>query len=806
MRNYFVYCIVSIVSFTCFHISAQNPCQQGKAAQAGLYYNRENLRSDTFNILKYTISLELGTSSAQQIKGNTQIRFAPKINGRTFIRFDLLKLVVDSVKENNQLRTYTYNDTVLKINFAAPKNTTDTSVFTVYYGGTPLIDATGWGGFYFNNTQGAQYAYNLGVGFGAKPHNYGRVWFPCFDNFVEKSKYEFFITTDLARKAHCNGQMVSDQVSGSNRVRHWVMNEEIPSYLAQVNAADYQQVNWTVNTLTGVKPITLVANALDTTAMKAGFVNLKNCIAGFENYFGPYRFNKFGYSLVPFNGGAMEHATNITYPRASAGVMADEYLYAHELSHHWWGDLVTCETPEDMWINEGMASYCADLFYEWQYGKAKAQDRIMSNHESLLHFLFKKEGWRSVSGVPHTLTYGSHVYEKGEDIAHTLRGYMGDSVFFASCKYVLQQKAFQNMNSNEFRDLLQTASGQSLSDYFTNWVFTTGWSHFAIDSVKYSQSSPSGSVIASVFLKQKMFGPAPLHSNVPLELSFFDDNWSRVKRKVVMSGATQSFTMVVPYQAAYTSLNFDGKINDASSHEYRTIKTTGYHYFAYGKLNMQVQSAGQDSSLLRIVHNFVRPDAFQNANGRRISDQHFWKIEGLMSPGFVAKTQFNYNGYKSTGGEFAYLDTLLTLVNGDSIALFYRNGAGYEWMREVNVTKTIVNAKSGYFSVDTLKLGEYAFASLSDLTAGLVKEKVDIQKMTVYPNPASNKVNVELSQAPFGPANIQIIALDGKVVHTQTYDATHVSVDLHGLAKGTYTIQIVQGKAQVLGTEKLIVD
>ena len=160
-----------------------------------------------FDILKYTINLEIGNFTTKDIKGNTQIRFAPKMNGKTFIRFDLLKLTIDSIKENSTLLTYTYNDTVVKVNFTAPKNTTDTSIFTVYYRGLPQGDPSGWGGFYFDNNGGNQYAYNLGVGFGAKPHNYGRVWFPCFDNFVERSKYEFNITNDSTRRAYCNGQL-----------------------------------------------------------------------------------------------------------------------------------------------------------------------------------------------------------------------------------------------------------------------------------------------------------------------------------------------------------------------------------------------------------------------------------------------------------------------------------------------------------------------------------------------------------------------------------------------------------------------
>ncbi|MEI8138187.1 MAG: M1 family aminopeptidase, partial [Bacteroidota bacterium] len=489
----------------------------------------------------------------------------------------------------------------------------DTSIFIVYYKGQPQGDPSGWGGFYFDNTGGAQYAYNLGVGFGAKPHNYGRVWFPCFDNFVERSKYEFNITNDSTRRAYCNGQLISDVVTLNKRTRKWVLNNEIPSYLASVAVANYRQVNWTISTLTGVKPITLAGVANDTTTMKNGFVNLPNCINGFENYFGPYKWNRFGYCLVPFNSGAMEHVTNIAYPRATIGNLGYEAdLMAHELSHHWWGDLITCETQEDMWINEGMATFSSYMFLEWKYGKAKYINSVKTEHDNLLHFLHKKEGgFRAISGVPHSLTYGDHVYKKGADVAHTLRGYMGDVAFFNGAKYVMQQNALKSLNSIEFRNLLQTSSGLNLTDFFSNWVLGGGWPHFAIDSVKYIQISPT-SYNAIVSLQQKTFGTTTLFLNVPLEVSFFKADWSVVTRTVNMNGASATFTVNIPYSPVYHALNYDSKISDATSHEIKTIKTVTNYNWPLGKVLLIVQNKGVDSSLIRVVHSYVKPDGFKN--------------------------------------------------------------------------------------------------------------------------------------------------------------------------------------------------
>lgn len=784
-------------------------CQQSKTNLTAIppYYCAENLRSDTFNIFKYFINLEIGNTNNKFIKGYTTVKFAPKQNNKTFIRFDLLKLTVDSIKEGSTLLTYTYNDTVIKVNFAAPKNLNDTSFISVYYHGLPQTDGSGWGGFYFDNSGSAQYAYNLGVGFDAKPHNYGRVWFPCFDNFTERSRYQFAITSDTARRAYCNGYLLSDVVTLPNRTRTWVMNDEIPTYLASVALANYRQVNWTVNTLSGPKPIILVAAAGDTTAMKNGFVNLPNCIAGFENYFGPYKWNRFGYCGVPFNSGAMEHATNIAYPRATFGSLAYEaQLMAHELSHHWWGDLITCETQEDMWINEGMASYSAFLFTEWQYGKPAYLIDYRAQHDGLLKQLHHNEGgFRAISGIPHNLTYGDHVYKKGSDVAHTLRSYLGDTLFFNACKYLMIQKANKTINSVEMRDLMQTSSGKNLTDFFNGWVFNGGWPHFAIDSVRVLQQS-AGSYTLSVGVKQKLYGAPNLFNNVPLEISFFKPDWTRTIQKINFSGAAQQYTFVLNYNPVYTILNYDTKIGDAVSVETRTFKTATAVTFNRARLRLTVTNVGSDSNFVYMAHNFVKPDAFKNNPANALlSNQHYWTVGGIWSNGFVAKARFTYDGNKANNLSYGYLDTLLARVNGDSIRLFYRKDAGDDWKMVKNFFKNTTTLKGGYIEIDTLKMGEYTFGNFGDTTAISVKElSKDAGKITLYPNPAKKFVNVDLKEMKHFYNRIDVLNAEGKEVYSVLSSDKLIKINTEHFAKGVYMVQVKDGPKTLI-TKKLII-
>jgi len=786
-------------------------CQFSKQLQAppGLYPCPENLRSDTIDILKYTINLEIGNATNKWINGNTVIRLAPKMNNIGFVRLDLLKLTIDSIKENNALLLYSYNDTILKVNFSALKNIGDTSNITVYYKGQPQGDASGWGGFYFDNHLGNQYAYNLGVGFSAKPHNYGRVWFPCFDNFVERSKYEFNITCDTTRRSYCNGQLVSDVISNNKRTRTWQMNYEIPTYLASVAVANYRQVNWTVNTLSGTKPITLAGVAADTVGMKNGFVNLKSCINGFENYYGPYKWNRFGYCLVPFNSGAMEHATNIAYPRAAIGSLTYEAeLMAHELSHHWWGDLITCETQEDMWINEGMATYSAYMFLEWQYGKNNYLNMVKTTHDNLLHFLHKQEGgFRPISGIPHSLTYGDHVYKKGADVAHTLRGYMGDTAFFNAIKYTMNQNQYKSINSIELRNLMQTSSGQSLTDFFNNWVLAGGWPHFSIDSVKYVQIGVNN-VDAIVSVKQKLYGAPSLYSNVPLELSFFKGDWSKVVKKVMMSGTNTTFTVNIPFSAVYCSLNFDSKINDATSFEYKTVKLATNYSWNLGKVYMPVKNKGADSSLIRVVHHYVKPDPFKsNPQNHRLGDQHYWSVEGMLSPGFHSKIRFNYDGNKTLGGTYSYLDTLLTAVNGDSVRVFYRANPADDWKLVKNCIRFVSGLRTGFIELDTMKLGEYTFGNSTDTATinSINQHEENFVSVKVFPNPVNHSFKINFNTNPSSDCTLTIMDVTGKEVLTKEISDKVNSVNVSSLSKGTYFVR-VEEQGHLLYAQKILVE
>lgn len=756
-------------------------------AQKHHHHNKAlNSRSDTIDILNYQINLDMTDMGNQQISGNCVVTFTPKLNGVNQIDLDLQSLTVDSVVYANNSISFTHNDTLINIPLPVTLNTSDTTDVTVYYHGSPQMDPSGWGGFYFSGN----YAFNLGVGFQDNPHNYGRVWFPCFDNFVERSTYEFNIISGNGAKAHCNGMLMSESViSGDTITRNWVMNEEIPTYLACIAVADYETVHQTFNGVNNPIPVELVARQSDTTNMKNSFINLNGALDAYELCYGPYEWNKIGFSLVPFSSGAMEHATNIAYPLAAAnGGLGLETLMAHEFSHHWWGDLVTCETAEDMWINEGMAVYSEHLFLEKIYDYQTSLDEIKTNHKEVLQFAHLDEnGFRAISGIPHQYTYGDHTYKKGASVAHSMRGYLGDSLFFYGLQSIINNYQFNHINAGQFRDELTTSTGYDMTNFFTDWVFAPGFSHFDIDSLKATPNGPNYD--ADIYIQQKLRGASNFHTNTPLEITFYDSNWNKHKDTIVVSGQYSTITVTgIPFSPTAYVLNQDNRINQArTDNEFiintpTTINNTPHSMIA----NITVNNLN-DSALLITQHHWVAPDSIKNnINNYRISTSRYWSFDGILPTNFSATARLIYDGRSASG----FLDLDLVPVNADSLILLYRESPKFDWEEYPYYTKTkIPNIAYGWVTIDSLLLGEYTFAN-SATAIGIDEVKNKTEAFKVYPNPSEEYFWIEpLNQSKIINQKFDIYDLSGKLIFSDLLNAK-TKVNTNNWKAGNYIISI----------------
>lgn len=793
-------------------------------------FNAANSRSDTIDILNYHIFLDISDIGSKTISGNCVVTFVPKKNNVSQLILDLEALMVSTVSVNNQNANFVQQGTQLKIELPQAFNPTDTVLANITYNGSPIQAQTGFGGFYFTST----YAYNLGVGIGIDPPAYGRVWFPCFDNFVEKSTYNFDITTASNNVALCNGALLEiDTLANSKKVFKWAMLQPIPSYLASVAVAPYMIYNQVFMGNNGSVPAQFGVLPADTTKLKQSFVNLEKCFQGFEKKYGTYQFNRVGYVFVPFNGGAMEHATNIAFPKAMInGTLTYEDIMAHEFSHHWWGNLMTCETPADMWLNEGWASYSEKLFFEYVYGKNKYKEKVRSNHLDVLENAHLSEGgFQALSPIPFEYTYGAHTYQKGADMAHTLRGYFNnnDSLFFDCLQNFLTEYAFKNANSNDFKDFLIQCSGiNAIQNYFDTWVFKGGFPHFSIDSIKTNANNE-----VAVFIRQKLYGATEYAQNVPLEITFFDQNFNKSTHTVSVSGECNVAKLNIDFTPTAALLDLNEQISDATIDNFVVLKTAQTHNFTDTKVSLATTALESDSALVQVTHHYVAPDRNTSPpTGYILSPNHYWSVQGMGN--VVGTLSFTYNAAAN-----GYLDAPLFSGNitESNLAIFYRPNTHSNWVQPTqNInTQGSTTDKKGKIDVTNFGFGEYALGVYApnaiDTVVTHIPENcfyvgintpyvVDKKNNTtqlpilkIFPNPSYKKmVNVELPATEKNTvALLQITSVEGKIVSTQKIELMRniqkISVETKHLKRGVYLVQLIDNETlmPITQTQKLII-
>jgi aminopeptidase N len=774
-------------------------------------------RADSLEITRCRLNINLTDFAGKIMYGEAALTVKSRVNAVNFIRLDLLKLTVDSVKVGNALATYTYNDSVLAVQFPAALNTGDSSLLHIYYHGKPVQMPGDFGGFYWNS----QYAFNIGVSFLENNHSYGRVWFPCFDNFVTRSLYEFFVTTDTTRKALCNG-LLQNTVNNGNGTQtwHWKLNQTIPSYLASVTVSDYELLGDTVVGVNGTLPVTLAARAADTANLKNSFVHLKDAFHIYENLFGPYFFDRVGYCVVPFNAGAMEHATNISYMQGMiTGNTAYETTMAHELSHHWFGNLATCEEASEMWLNEGWAVYCEHLFLENKYNDSTAKDAIRKNHESVLRKAHIDDGaYYAVSGVPSPQTYGKTVYDKGADVAHTLRHYTSDITFFNCMKSYFSQHSFTDVNSETLRDFLSQCSQVNYTSAFDDWVFQPGFLHFSLGSIKTEQTSLTN-FRTQLSIRQKLNHAQHYGTLVPVTVTYFDSLWNRVDEVVFASGeCTMHERNFTNFKPAYVALDFYERMQDAITDEWKVITTSGNYDFGTAKAKLAVTSV-TDSVLVRVEHNWVAPDPLQTPiAGLHLHNYRYWTIDGLFdTTRLKADVRFDFNG--TTNQNNGYLDNTFITTSEDSIVMLYRPDAESEWQLadsfKVNTLGSALN-KVGYVTLYGLRKGQYTLAirnaTIPDSAVtfvpciySMVEEvKRGEEAFQLYPNPANDRVQAEFMKGDF--ESLLLTDLQGRVIYTLPVsgEETGKTVSLNNLAKGFYFVALKKTNSRQFITQKLI--
>lgn len=482
---------------------------------------------------------------------------------------------------------------------------------------------------------------------------------------------------------------------------------------------------------------------------------------------------------------------------AANGTLQFQTLMAHELAHHWWGDWVTTERAEEMWINEGIASYCESLFLERYFGRDDYDDNILSNHYDVLRYAHQNDsGHFAIDAVPLNITYGDHSYLKGADMMHTLRGYIGnDTLFFDAMKAVYQQYGNSHINSTEFRDGMNSVNGVDVTDFFADWVSKPGYPHFQIDNVNVTPDA--GSYIVSVSLRQGLRDRSTYASNVPLTLSFIDSSWNEQQEVVLLNAYLQSFQFTLPFHPAEVMLNRHAMISDATTSIERIIDATGIVNLERANIRLIVNNVA-DSALVRVTHHWVGADDWAGIpQGIWLSTERYWEIEGVWdTASFDMDGRFEFNGQNNAVGDID-ADFLIDLPGQpfieDSLVLLYRETANDPWTiwpdYLLNTAGSNTN-KFGFFVASELQKGQYAFGYRTAV-ASLQAFEESAALLTVYPNPAAQQFVLDTEQ--WQGMSFTMYDLTGKVIRATTIQGDRFVFTRTNESAGTYVVTISDG-------------
>lgn len=316
---------------------------------------------------------------------------------------------------------------------------------------------------------------------------FNRYWFPSYDSPNDFRTTELTATVEKPFTVVSNGRLESTKDNGNNtRTFHWVMDQPYSNYLTSIVVGEFVPVEQKFADV----PVYNFGYPNETKEVAATTKNLPATIKFFSDITGvKYPYAKYSQTFVEDFGGGMENisaTTQIEEMIHDERELLDndsESLQAHELAHQWFGDYVTCRDWGQIWLNESFATYMQAMWDE----KFKGEDEflytdIRANQQEVLG------AWRQGNRRPIVTEYyankdamfDSYAYPGGGSVLHMLRKQIGDKAFFKGLNHYLTQNAHQPVSTEELRIAFEEATGQSLDEFFHQWLYTMGHPVFEV--------------------------------------------------------------------------------------------------------------------------------------------------------------------------------------------------------------------------------------------------------------------------------------------------------------------------------------
>lgn len=437
-------------------------CSHEKSASRWQAQNSTlNQNQEKIDIKFYELNLDIDFNSSR-LRGSVTVNgFIGNIYP-DFIELDLYdNMTVDSILQNNIPILYLHENDMLKIPISdITLNDENLFSLTIFYQGTP--DHCGAGGFKFDEHQNIGHVWTLSEAYCA------RSWWPCKDDPSDKADSVNIIVSVPIEPAYIvasNGLLSSTTINNNKKTYFWKERYPITTYL--VSLAIYPYTKWVDQYVSPISSDTmLIEHYVFPDRYEASYPNYsltKDMLSFFSELFGEYPFISEKYGHADFTwGGGMEHQT-----LSSMGSFSQN-LMVHELGHSWWGNLITCKTFNDIWLNEGFARYCQALWAEHMYGREAYFD-FMNNHAYYGAGTIYVENPSSNSQI---FSAGLS-YNKASWVLHMLRHKVGETMFFDILKSYASNDSlsYNAASTSDFQKVCEDISGLDFEQFFQQWIY-----------------------------------------------------------------------------------------------------------------------------------------------------------------------------------------------------------------------------------------------------------------------------------------------------------------------------------------------
>lgn len=507
--------------------------------------------------------------SNQTLNGEEWLTAAPFFYPSDSLILDAKTMLIHQVALDQQGKLqnlpYTYKDDLLHIKL--PKKYQKDENYTVYikYTAQPEkvpnngnLSISDTKGLYFINPEGKPEGYPRQIWTQGEAES-SSCWFPTIDKPNQKTTQEIEMTVPDSFVTLSNGLLKSSEKKGNLRTDYWVMDKPHAPYLFFMGAGEFAVVKDTP--WRGKVPVEYYVEKDYAPLAKKLFGNTSEMMTFFSERFGyDYPWAKYAQIIVrDFVTGAMENTTAVSHSESayqSEEALNDqnywEYIIAHELAHHWFGDLVTAESWANLTVNESFANYSEYLWLAHKYGKDVADYHLRNNTQQYHQRPddFKKDLVR----FDYTSTddmFDMVSYNKGGAILHMLRHYLGDEAFFQAITDYLKTYAYSNGEAHQLRLSFEKISGKDLSWFFNQWYFGNGNPTVKVE--KYYDTTKKQLTVKITQLQSE-----DLYFQFPLDIDIYQDN--KPIRHTVWVDARQenAFTFAVSKAPALVNINPEG--------------------------------------------------------------------------------------------------------------------------------------------------------------------------------------------------------------------------------------------------------